>query len=133
MPDRPVRIVAEQHAAVVVRTPVELREAPFHMQPEIAELTIESQPLVATVAVAHDRLRRRIDVPLRNVADRVRRRNGNPRPLGLVVPGNQIYRLRARHGSEGSHRVNGETAPRQPPPIRHLQLLPSGFELSHSL
>ena len=46
------RVVPHEHAAIVKQRPVLAPEAPFHMQPEIAQRPIVSQPRVRLVAAA---------------------------------------------------------------------------------
>ena len=89
VPDGTVKIVAKENAAVVLGVRRrDRRKAPLHVEGEIAELMVEAQPLVAAVAIANNLVLGVVDMPLRNIADRLVGRNGNPCPdfmLRIVV------------------------------------------------
>jgi hypothetical protein len=101
MPDGAVLTVPEEDAAVVGERAGQLCEAPFDMESEVVEFAVEAEPFVAAVAVAEDGALVGIDVPLRDLADGIGGRDGDARPLRLVVGREQVDGLRGDRQGNG--------------------------------
>lgn len=91
VPNGTVEIVTEEDPAVVFGVGGgDRRKAPLNVKGEVREFVVEAQPFVAGVAVADDPPVHGINVPLRDLADGVVRRDGHSRPRVLLIGGKEV-------------------------------------------
>jgi len=113
------------------------------MEGEIAELMVEAQPLVTAVAIANNLVLGVVDMPLRNIADRMFGRDGNTRPhfmLRIVVVRGEktdglcecgLYSKKSWDGGEAER--YGSAEHRVPAKVQIHSLFLCGFHASRIL